>query len=195
MLKRISHLLIALPNRILLSTYIKKFHKIGVNYHIGKNFSFKGCECISIGDDFYAESRLTLQAWKSYEGETLNNNPQILIGSNVSIMSDCHISCINKVEIGSGCLFGANVYVSDNFHGNSRGDELYIAPVKRELYCKGPVVIGKNVWIGRNVCIMPGVTIGEGAIIGANSVVTHDVPAFTVAAGVPARVIRKSNEE
>lgn len=52
------------------------------------------------------------------------------------------------------------------------------------------MVIGNNVWIGRNVCIMPGVTIGDGAVIGANAVVTHDIPAYSVAAGVPAKVIK-----
>ena len=52
------------------------------------------------------------------------------------------------------------------------------------------MVIGNNVWIGRNVCIMPGVTIGDGAVIGANAVVTHDIPAYSVAVGVPAKVIK-----
>ena len=56
---------------------------------------------------------------------------------------------------------------------------------------KGPVCIGKNVWIGRNVCILSGVNIGDGAIIGANAVVTHDVPAYAVAAGIPAKVIKQ----
>ncbi len=59
------------------------------------------------------------------------------------------------------------------------------------MVSKGPVVIGNNVWLGNNVCVMPGVTIGDGAIIGANSVVTHDVPAYAVAAGVPAKIIKQ----
>ena len=62
---------------------------------------------------------------------------------------------------------------------------------ERPLYSKGSVVIGNNVWLGNNVCVMPGVTIGDGAIIGANSVVTHDVPAYAVAAGIPARVVKR----
>ena len=48
---------------------------------------------------------------------------------------------------------------------------------------------GNNVWLGNNVCVMPGVTIGDGAIVGTNSLVTHDIPSFTVAAGVPAKEI------
>lgn len=62
---------------------------------------------------------------------------------------------------------------------------------ERSMYSKGPVVIGNNVWLGNNVCVMPGVTIGDGAIIGANSVVTHDIPAYSVAAGIPAKVIKQ----
>jgi acetyltransferase-like isoleucine patch superfamily enzyme len=53
------------------------------------------------------------------------------------------------------------------------------------------VIIGSNSWIGENVCILKGVVIGEGAIIGANSVVTKDIPAFSIAVGAPAIVIKK----
>ena len=59
------------------------------------------------------------------------------------------------------------------------------------MYSKGGIHIEKNVWIGNNVCILSSVNIGKGAIIGANSVVTHDVPPYCVAAGNPARIIKK----
>jgi phosphonate metabolism protein (transferase hexapeptide repeat family) len=53
-----------------------------------------------------------------------------------------------------------------------------------------PVTIGNDVWIGHGAVVMPGVTIGDGAVVGANAVVTKDVPAWHVAAGAPARVLR-----
>ena len=53
-----------------------------------------------------------------------------------------------------------------------------------------PTIIGPHAWVGINVTILPGVTIGEGAIVAAGSVVTHDVPPRTLAAGVPARVVK-----
>ena len=62
---------------------------------------------------------------------------------------------------------------------------------ERPLYSKEPVVIGNNVWLGNNVCVMPDVTIGDGAIIGANSVVTHDISAYAVAVGIPAKIIKQ----
>lgn len=64
-------------------------------------------------------------------------------------------------------------------------------PQLSDLPIKGDTVIGNDVWIGQNVTILPGVHIGNGAIIGANSVVTKDVPAYHVAGGNPARIIRK----
>ena len=60
---------------------------------------------------------------------------------------------------------------------------------------KGPVRIGRNSWIGIRCSILSGVTIGEHSVIGAGSIVTHDVPPFSIAAGVPARVIKKYNFE
>ena len=64
-------------------------------------------------------------------------------------------------------------------------------PKREDLPLKGDTVIGNDVWIGQNATIMPGVHIHDGAIIGANSTVTHDIPAYAVAAGNPARIIRK----
>ena len=81
--------------------------------------------------------------------------------------------------------------ISDNAHGKNIIEQLKLPPRQRPLYTKGPVVIGNNVWIGNNACILSGVTIGDGAVIGANSVVTHDVPAYSVAAGIPAKIIKQ----
>ena len=58
-----------------------------------------------------------------------------------------------------------------------------------------PIVIGKKVWIGANAVILPGITIGEGAIIGAGAVVTRDVPSFSIAVGVPAKIIKEEGRE
>ncbi|MGM9763589.1 MAG: CatB-related O-acetyltransferase [Candidatus Cryptobacteroides sp.] len=66
-----------------------------------------------------------------------------------------------------------------------------IAPVRDELPLKGDTVIGNDVWISQHATIMPGVHIGDGAIIGANSTVASDIPPYSIAAGNPARIIRK----
>ena len=64
-------------------------------------------------------------------------------------------------------------------------------PSRDNMPLKGDTVVGNDVWIGQNVTVLPGVHIGDGAVIGLNSTVTRDIPAYTIAAGNPARVIRK----
>ena len=102
---------------------------------------------------------------------------------NLTIVDDgeCHI--------GNYCMFAPNVVISTTGH-----------PVHPSFRDKGaqfslPVVIKDHVWIGSNVTIMPGVTIGENSVIGAGSVVTKDIPANVVAAGVPCKVMREITDE
>ena len=116
----------------------------------------------------------------------------MIIGDSVSIGAFNHITCTNRIVIGDGVLTGKFVTVTDNSHGNTDYDSLHIKPNDRDVVSKGPVVIGNNVWIGDKATILPGVTIGDGAIIAANAVVTKDVPAYSVAAGNPARIIKKN---
>lgn len=170
----------------------KRISIIGSNLYVEKIPSVVGGKHIIIGDNFSSGKNLLLQAWDSYNGEQLNNNPSIIIGNSVSFMRGCHLSAIEHIIIGDGTLLGDNVFITDNYHGKSERHEMDVPPLKRELYSKGGVTIGKNVWIGRNVCVMPDVKIGDGAVVGANSVVTKDVPAYSIVAGVPAQIIRQN---
>ena len=74
-------------------------------------------------------------------------------------------------------------------------ENIDISPIKRELSSKGGIVIGNNVWIGDKCTILSGVSIGDGCIIAANSVVTQNVPSYTVVAGVPAKIIKQLSDE
>ena len=102
-----------------------------------------------------------------------------------------HITCANKIVIGSGVLTGKRILITDNSHGSITLEQLQVAPKSRPVISKGDVFIGKNVWIGEKASIMPGVTIGEGSIIGANAVVTSDIPPYSVAVGTPARIVKR----
>mgnify|MGYP002530840521 CR=1 FL=1 len=169
----------------------KELKKCGAKGYMGEGFKLISPQYISIGEQFHAGRDCQLCAFDSYQGKKHENSPEIIIGNQVTITDRCYISCINKIEIGNGCLFGINTFITDNYHGKGLLEELKIPPNQRKLFSKGPVIIGSNVWTGRNVCIMPGVKIGDGAVIGANAVVTHDIPANSVAAGVPARIIKQ----
>ena len=118
------------------------------------------------------------------------------IGENCKMNDRVHIVAHESVRIGDNVLMASNIFITDTSHGSfaEGASAPDVAPDDRPLVTK-PTRIGDNVWIGEGVCVMPGVTIGDGCTIGANSVVTKSVPANTVVAGVPARAIRRWNEE
>ena len=98
------------------------------------------------------------------------------------------------VFIGDNVLIGSNVLITDHQHGLNDLKTLKIPPSKRSLISKGDVVIENNVWIGENAVIIPGVRIGKNSIVGANSVVTKSFKNNSIIGGVPAKLIKFSNE-
>jgi len=170
-------------------SYYNRFKKIGHGFSLPNNHIVKNPQYISIGNDFSALYNLRIEAWDGYLGDTFK--PEIIIGNNVSLNTDVHIGCINKIVIGNNVLMASRIYISDHSHGLISSEELSVPPVLRKLYSKGPVIIEDNVWIGENVAILPGVRIGANSIIGANAVVTHDVPVNSVVGGNPARIIKQ----
>ena len=133
-----------------------------------------GEKYIDIKDNVIIGSRTVLSAWDSH-GD-LKFSPNISIGNNTRIGEYCHISAINKIEIGENVLMGRWVTIVDNAHGTTEMEMRNIAPAKRPMYSKGNIKIEDNVWIGDKVTILAGVIIGKGCIIGANTVVTKSVP-------------------
>ncbi|MBE3654118.1 hypothetical protein BOO93_15850 [Vibrio navarrensis] len=168
--------------------YKKAFKFCGDNLCILPYLSIIGFRYIEIGDNFFCFNGLQLEVFDNHDKTKL---PSVVIGSNVSINYNCHIACINHIKIGDNVLIASRVYISDHSHGKTDFSDIYVPPSKREIVSKGPVIIEDDVWIGEAVSVLPGVTIGRGAIIGANSVVTKDIPAYCVAAGVPAKVIKQ----
>ena len=173
------------------------FAAVGEDVYFGKVGLLKGQEYISLGNHISIDDFFFLTAWDRYLAEQGEQQfmPVIRIGNHCSFGVGNHISATQRIEIGDGCLTGKWVTIVDNSHGGCSIGDLALAPALREIVSKGPVSIGKNVWIGDKATILAGVTIGDGAIIAANAVVTKDIPAYSVAAGVPATVIRQAEKK
>lgn len=169
----------------------KKLKKIGKNSYIGKKYILLEPQNIEIGDNFYASDNFRIRTWEMYNGKKTGFEPKVKIGNNVSFNDNCFISCLSEIDIGDGCLFGDNVFITDNYHGSSTKEVMNVQPLKRDLVTKGKTVIGNNVWCGRNVSILSGITLGNNVIIGANAVVTHSFEDNVIVAGVPAKIIKK----
>jgi acetyltransferase-like isoleucine patch superfamily enzyme len=151
-----------------------------------------------IGDDVWLGPGATLLAITRLPGEPLLPadmvppfrqafEPRIMIGNRVTSTGSLTIGAHKEITIEDDVMFATNVMLSDALHGYETPQTPYkYQPMTRIE----PIVIKRGCWIGQNVVIMPGVTIGELSIIGANSVVTKNIPARSIAAGSPARVIK-----
>ena len=105
------------------------------------------------------------------------------IGKRTFINMGCTFQDWGGITIGDDCLIGHHCTICTVNHDKN-------PEARGNMVCR-PVAIGSKVWIGANVTILPGVTIGDGAIVGAGAVVTKSVPAGSIAAGVPAKIIGK----
>ncbi|MDR0866391.1 MAG: acyltransferase [Candidatus Symbiothrix sp.] len=166
--------------------YGSQFLKVGKKFRLSYFVRLiSGARYIQIGDYFNCFPGLRMEAIKLDNSEA----PVLTIGNHVSFNHNCQINCVNKIVIQDGVLLASNVFITDHFHGRMILSDLNIRPSLREIYSKGPVIIEENVWIGQNVSVMPNVKIGRGSVIGANSVVTCDIPPYSVAGGTPAILI------
>ena len=112
-------------------------------------------------------------------------SPKVSLGnySGIGVNARIHGAC----TIGDHVMMGENCVIITRNHRHDRTD---IPMMEQGFEEERPVVIGNDVWIGDRVTIMPGVHIGDGCILAAGSIVTHDIPPMSIAAGIPARVIK-----
>ena len=116
---------------------------------------------------------------------------RVEIGHNVFINRGALITARDRISIGDNTLIGPYVVINS-------GDHIFadrLRPIHHQGHIVSPIFIAEDVWIGANATILRGVTIGRGSVIGAGAVVTSDVPEYSVAVGVPAKVIRRRGAE
>lgn len=171
-------------NRVSSSSYIKNPRSIT----LGKNSTItKGCSLdasgggwIKIGDRVTLNRLVYLNAYKGH----------ILIEDGVEINNLTVINGTGGVTIQRDVLIGPNVQIISYAHRFNNSS----LPIKEQGIDKKPVIIEQGCWIGAGAIILAGVTIGEHSVIGAGAVVNKNIPPFSVAVGVPAKIIKNRKE-
>ena len=140
---------------------------------------------IHIGEGTMFGPQITLSAGM-VPGQQMVSDPVISIGDRCLIGKGSGIVGHLRIVIGDDVWTGHHVYITDQNHGYADRD----LPISKQVMPERPVSIGDGSWLGHGTVVLPGATIGRHVVIGANSVVTGTIPDFSVAAGVPARVIK-----
>ncbi len=146
----------------------------------GRHVEIRGPQGIQVGRNFGCGRGCEIYA---------DGGGAIHIGNNVSLNSNVHLNASigGRITIGDDSLIGPYSVLRATNHRFDRAD----SPIRLQGHQAGQIEIGQDVWIGAGVIVTAGVRIGDGAVIGAGAVVTRDVPEMSLAAGVPARVLRK----
>ena len=158
------------------------FKKFGKGATVCKPLKLHGLKYIELHDKVFIQDFSWLLAFKNSE-----NEPILTIKEKTYIGHFAHIVAIKEIIIGKNVLIADKVYISDNIHDYS---SIKIPIKDQKIKFKSKVCIGDNSWIGENVSII-GASIGKNCIIGANSVVTKDIPKYSIAVGSPASVIKR----
>lgn len=160
---------------------------MGMNSDIHRPAYVVGGGAIALGAQVTIWHDARLEAFNEQAGQV-----RIYIGDCTTIQPYVHIGAADRVRIGRGVLMASSVYISDHDHDWSDPDDPVIMNAR---VLAAPVEIGDFVWLGERVIVLRGVTIGAHSVIGAGSVVTRDVPPYTIAVGAPARVIRRYDRQ
>lgn len=158
------------------------FKALGQGAYLVKPFRVDGIGSISIGDRTFFQKGVWLYCC-GVEGLSAS----LLVGKGCIFGYNNHITSVREVVIGDNVLTANNVYISDNIH---EYEDITRPVMHQPVRFKRAVFIGAGAWIGENVSII-GACVGKNSVIGANSVVTRDIPDYSVAVGAPAVVIRQ----
>ena len=164
--------------------------KIDEGSKIHPPFHANNIKGLYIGKKCSVQSYGWIDCVSEYAGQKLS--PRIEIGDNTYIGHRVHIIACLEMKIGKNVVIADGVYIADN---NFDFEDISVPVMKSPLKIPGPIVIEDEAWLGEGVSVMPNVTIGKHSVIGANSVVTKSIPPYSVAVGVPARIIKCFNKE
>ena len=144
--------------------------------------------CPGVKFEIGREASVTLGRW-SWIGHGCKirvHEGELSIGAKSVFGQECTISAYQHISIGRECIIADRVMMIDFDHGMVETER----PIREQGIYKRDVDIGHNVWIGYGACLLRGVSVGNNSVIGTSAVVTRDVPANAVVAGIPARLLR-----
>ena len=167
-----------------------KFNGTTDGLSVGKHCSFQNAKQIFVGNNTKIGNSVELFPLSYHGGNKYCG--KIEIGNNVNIGDYNRIASMNEVIIEDDVLFAAYVHITDHSHEYK---DVNIPITNQGIFSKGGVRICRGAWIGLRAEILPGVTIGRNSVVAAGSVVTKDVPDYTVVAGCPAKIIKQFDQE
>jgi len=180
--------------------YRRLMGRCGGGVQFGRNVALRHPGKMHIGSGTAIDDECLLDARGSTAGD-------FVIGERVLIARSCVIqSKVGSIEIGDDCSIGGQstfsasggirlgryVMVAGQCYiggGRYHTERTGVPMMKQGIYSRGSVVVGDDVWLGAGARVLDGATVGEGAIIGAGAIVAKDIPAYAIAAGVPAKIV------
>lgn len=155
------------------------FASFGADVVLGAGIRFKNCSGIALGQSSRVAHDVFLGSGNGFK-------EMLSIGANVYVGPRAYIDATDGgIDVGDHCLIGPNVVIRASNHVFSD----YSRTINSQGCIGKGIKIGKDVWLGSNVVVLDGVNIGSGCVIGAGAVVTRDIPPYSIAVGVPAKVI------
>jgi len=185
------------------SFFRKLFMRTGRGLILGRDITLRHPARISIGDNVAIDDGCQLDGRGHGEGPSLSIGSRTIVSRNcvlsskdgvLAIGESCNFGaeCLvyashGKVVIESSVLFAARCYIGG---GRYHHDKLDVPIMDQGQYFRGDTVIEKNSWFGAGAIVLDGVRVGHDSIVGAGAVVTSDLPPYSIAVGVPAKVVR-----
>lgn len=177
-------------NKLRFLYWSHRFGSVKGKITLGRNITFQSPECLHFGKDIYIGKYSYFLPCTEYAGKKYT--PKITIGDGCHIGIRNSFACIDGITIGKNVLFAGYVHLTDHSHGF---EDITQPVTPQPLTSKGPIVIEDDCWLGFEAEILSGVHIGKHCVVAARSVVTKDVPDYSVVAGNPARIVKRYNFE
>ncbi len=173
-----------LKTKLFYSIFLKS---VGKNTFIDKPLLLSGMKYVQLGRNVIIFKNCRIELIPNYGNQRFE--PQLIIGDYTQIHQNAHITCSRSITVGKNVVITSNVTITDINHLYTDID----IPINLQQIQVKPVEIGDQSYVYNNSVILPGVKVGKHCVIAANSVVSRDIPDYSIVAGNPAKIIKRFN--